>query len=291
MAKTRIQIAKPDINKHFAGLNTNVFKKRDIDKIFRQNRDYWRLTQNMTVNEFIQFLVKESNLKVAKFKFPNRSLVRYIWGSASIIEIIFTLRPNAYFSHYTAIFLNELTEQIPQNIYLNTEQKPKAITTTGMEQKRIDWAFGRPMRVTNNVTTFNNHKVFLLNGMYTGNLGINNIQTTDGANVQVTDIERTLIDITVRPLYAGGVYEILNAYKLAVDRISVNKLSAMLKKMSFTYPYHQAIGFYLEKSGCYKTSQVNLMRKFDFTYDFYLTHQMKEMSYSKKWRLYYPVGF
>ena len=60
---------------------------------------------------------------------------------------------------------------------------------------------------------------------------------------------------------------------MAIERISINKLSAMLKKLNFTYPYHQAIGFYLEKAGVYSESQIKIIEKFQRKYDFYLTHQ------------------
>ena len=78
---------------------------------------------------------------------------------------------------------------------------------------------------------------------------------------------------------------------MAIERISINKLSAMLKKLNFTYPYHQAIGFYLEKAGVYSESQIKIIEKFQRKYDFYLTHQMKDVEYSEKWKLFYPKGF
>jgi predicted transcriptional regulator of viral defense system len=103
-----------------------------------------------------------------------------------------------------------------------------------------------------------------------------------------TDLERTLIDITVRPAYAGGVQEVLKAYTNAAKKVSVNRISALLDKLDFIYPYHQAIGFYLEKSGAYKDNQIKLISKKDMKFDFYLTYDMKEMLYSEKWKLFYP---
>jgi hypothetical protein len=82
----------------------------------------------------------------------------------------------------------------------------------------------------------------------------------------------------------------LKAYKLARPKVSVNKLAATLKKLDYIYPYHQAIGFYLERAGVYTESSIALLRKFDFKYDFYLTHQIKEKAYSERWRLYFPKG-
>jgi hypothetical protein len=64
----------------------------------------------------------------------------------------------------------------------------------------------------------------------------------------------------------------------------------MLKKIDYTYPYHQVIGFYLEISGAYRESQIALMRKQEMMYDFYLMHKMEKPEYSSKWKLYYPKG-
>jgi hypothetical protein len=67
-------------------------------------------------------------------------------------------------------------------------------------------------------------------------------------------------------------------------------LAATLQKLSYTYPYHQAIGFYLERAG-YNPAQLDLLRRFPMEFDFYLTHQTKEKEYVKEWRLYVPKGF
>lgn len=149
----------------------------------------------------------------------------------------------------------------------------------------------RPCRETKNISYFKGKKICLLNGMFTGKLGVIEITRRNVDKINVTNVERTLIDIAVRPFYSGGVFEVLKTYRLAHGKVSINKLSAMLEKINYTYPYHQVIGFYLEKAKRYRTAQINLMNKFDKKYDFYLTHQMTKRSYSKKWRLYFPEGF
>jgi len=115
--------------------------------------------------------------------------------------------------------------------------------------------------------------------------------TSENEKLMVTDVERTLIDIVVRPSYSGGIKEVLEAYRKAVGKVSINKLSAMLQKLNYTYPYHQAIGFYLQRAGVYRESQISLLKKFKFEYNFYIANQIKEPEYSKEWRLYYPKGF
>ena len=103
----------------------------------------------------------------------------------------------------------------------------------------------------------------------------------------MTSLERTLIDITARPEYGGGVLEILNAYKEARGKVSVSRLLATLKKFEYAYPYHQAIGFLMEKAG-YEESLLKRLEKLEQHHDFYLDYQIKERAYSNRWRLYYP---
>jgi len=290
MRVSRLKIAKKDIQKYFENLPNTVLTRAQIDKILLENRSYWRASASTTVQYFIDFLLKETKLQKIQFEFPSRTMDRYIWGDASIYEIVLSLKPDTYFTHYTAMYLHELTEQIPKTIYVNFEQNKKRRIDKGLSQQRIKSAFMRPWRTSQNIASYNSYKICLLNGMYTGKLGFTDIVGPDGSKVYVTNVERTLIDIAVRPVYSGGIFEVLKAYRLAQGKVSINRLSAMLEKLDYIYPYYQVIGFYLEKAQVYKESQISLMQKFDMNYDFYLTHQMKNMNYSKKWRLYFPEG-
>jgi predicted transcriptional regulator of viral defense system len=290
MRLSRLKIAKPDIQKLFDNLPLKVLKRSDIDKILAQNRNFWRLSLSTTSKDFIDFMIGETKLKASEFKFPYRTITRYTWGDVPAFEIILSLKPDSYFTHYTAMYLHELTEQIPKTVYLNFEQLGKHRIAKDLSQQRIDVAFKQPWRISNNISSYKDYKVCLLNGMFTGKLGVIEMLGQNGEKLFATNLERTLIDIAVRPVYSGGVFEVLKAYKLAYRKVSVNKLSAILAKLNYIYPYHQVVGFYLDKAAVYKDSQINLIQKFGTKYDFYLTHQMNDTDYSRKWRLFFPKG-
>ena len=290
MSKNSIlKLAKKDIFNTFQENKTYVYSRQDLEKIFFDYRTYWRLSFNTYVKDLINFLIKEGKLKQYTFEFPDRKIVRYVWERASLFKIISTLRENSYFSHYSAVYLHGLTEQFPKTIYLNYEQSKKPRNTSSLKQENIDKAFRNNQRITNNIAILDDIKVMMLNGMNTNNSGVSTINE-DSDQVPVTNLERTLIDITVRPNYSGGVFEVLKAYEKAKDKLSVNKLVAILKKVNYIYPYHQAIGFYLSKAG-YSDSQINLLKKIEIKYDFYLTHKIEDMEYSKEWRLFFPKNF
>jgi predicted transcriptional regulator of viral defense system len=291
MAKTRFDIAKKDIVSYFESNPSKIYTFNDISEAFKKNRQFWRLSTGLTVHKFINLLKTKTKIKELKFEFPTITLSRYIWGEVPIFSIVLTLKPESYFTHYTAMYIHELTEQMPRSIFLNFEQQKHLDPGGSLEQGNIDKAFSRPPRVTNTIANIDDYTVYLLNGKHTGRLGVIDYYDSAKNKLYVTNIERTLIDITVRPTYSGGVSEILKAYERAAGRVSINKLSAMLADLNYIYPYHQAIGFYLERAGAYKKAQIDLMDQIEKKHDFYLAHQMKEVEYSEKWKLYYPKNF
>ena len=249
----------------------------------------------MTVKDFISSLIKENFLNHILFRFngvPERQLF-YI-GEVSAYELSAAIFPRSYLSHYSAINLWGLSKQIPKTIYITQEQSngPAKSQPVTLEQENIDKAFGKPQRESETFDTFQDYKIVFLRGKHTKGLGVEKFSTDGISQVKVTDIERTLIDIAVRPAYSGGVFEVLKAFKLAKEQgnVSVNKLSGYLSRMNFIYPYHQAIGFYLEAAGNYKSSQIDIFRNKTKEFDFYLAYEMQDMAYSKQWKLYYPKG-
>jgi hypothetical protein len=299
MAQTRIQIAKPDIVKFFDELPSPIHTRADLAKHLNENRGFWRLALNMTFRQFVNWLIEHTKLRGVKFPFPKpyRAETRYVWGNVPFYEVVLSIKPNAYFSHFTAIYLNGLTEQLPKTIYLNYEQALGSNSTGTLTQQSIDAAFKRPARTSSCVADTEDFRICVLFGKNTDNLGVIEEDRVDlagtasrPARIRVTNIERTLIDIAVRPIYSGGVSEVLNAYRHAKDRVSVNRLSAMLKKLAYIYPYHQVVGFYLERAE-YNPSQIDLLRKEPMNFDFYLTHKMSETDFDKNWRLFIPKGF
>ena len=290
MREDRLKTAKRDIVSYFNKTGRHIFTRSEIEQELKQMRAYWHIASETTVDEFITFLVSNCPFKIHQFAFPTRMETRYTWGEASDFEIVQTLRRNSYFTHFTAMHLNQLTLHLPQTLYLNYEQLPKPKQQAALIQSRIDFAFSRPCRASSSITEFNGKRVCLLNGQNTEQAGVIDLSYSTGRSLRVTGVERTLIDIAVRPIYSGGVFAVLEAYQRAANRVSVNRLAAMLTSMEHTYPFHQAIGFYLERSKSYTESQLGLLEQFERKYNFYLTHQIKEKEYSERWRIFYPKG-
>jgi len=287
---SRIQIAKPDIIKLFDENSKRVYTKTDLASILSVNREYWRLTQGTSASYFISFLKERGKLKELHLRSTNYSgLVRYAWGDVSPYEVALATRPRSFLSHGTAVFLHGLTDQIPKTIYVNQEQTPKPQPSAKLSQESIDRAFSNRQRRSSYVLSYESWSIVLLSGKDSGRLEVIKIPGPSGEQVEITSIERTLIDIAVRPLYAGGVFQVLAAYRSARDKVSVNTLVATLKKLDYVYPYHQVIGFYMQRAG-FEQKRYERLKKLGLNFDFYVTYEIKDKSYDPDWRLFFPKG-
>lgn len=121
--------------------------------------------------------------------------------------------------------------------------------------------------------------------MNTDGLGITTVDLPEIGTVRVTNIERTLIDIVVRPSYSGGISGVLDAFRKSKHLASVQTISQMLNELEYVYPYHQAIGFYLDACGY---DGATVLRKFGLNYKFYLGHQIRDPVLNEKWRVVFP---
>lgn len=290
-----LERATAAITRHFDGLSTRVFRRTELSKCLAAHRAKWEVAESVTTSYFITFLQKIGRLQRITFPFTNpyKREVRYSWGPVPLHAAILSLKSGSYFSHYTAMRFHGFTEQVPKIIYVNFEQASRSIPTGTLSQASIDSAFRRKPRTSRYIAEVESIRVCVINGKNTGNLGVVEMEIQDGESItttaRITNPERTLIDITVRPAYSGGVAEVMKAFRLAKGQISVNRLSAMLKEVGHIYPYHQAVGFYLERAG-YKPAALDLLRRFPIAYDFYLAHQIEKTDYVRDWRLFVPQG-
>ncbi|RJR50438.1 MAG: hypothetical protein C4576_05675 [Desulfobacteraceae bacterium] len=215
--------AKAAIHAVFDRLPQAALKGSDIEGILEQNRRKWQLSDWTTTYEFLQFMLEESKLRMVRFEFPGRTVLRYTWGDASIYEMALSLRGESYFSHQTAIYLHGLTEEVPKTIYLNSEQTPKPQSSENLSQSGIDRAFRGKPRMSGNIAPHGDSSICILNGKSSGKVGVVDIETPDGKKAPVTGLERTLVDITVRPFYAGDVLEVLKVFQKAGGKISLTR--------------------------------------------------------------------
>lgn len=290
MRRTKIQIALPQIANYFNNLPEKIFKPRNLFLHFSAHRHEWDLAINTTPNALVKFLMQNSKLQRMDFPFPYRAETRYIWGKVPLLEVLLSVYKDSYFTHHTAMEIHGLCTETSKNIYINHEQSPRPQNGL-MEQRNIDTAFRNHPRTSNNVIEINGLTICVVNGMNTNQWGV--IEKTisfmgdKNAKINITNIERTLIDIVVRPAYSGGIEAVKNAYQLAKGKFSVKEMHSTLLKLKYVYPYHQAIGYLLKISG-YSDKEIKPFKQMPMEYNFYLTHKLKDPTFNEEWKLYVP---
>ncbi len=281
----------PTHSRIFRELSKSHFHRSDLNTILTKQRSEWQLPLNTTRGKFIEFLLERTKLhKLVLSSEAYKSIERYAWGDISPYLLGLSLKRGSYLSHGTAVFLHGLTEQLPKVIYVNHEQTAKPKPSGTLSQESLDRAFANNQRRSNYSFRNDDWQFVLINGKQTAKLGVIPLSRTANETLDATGLERTLIDIVVRPEYSGGPYQVLEAYKSAKSRMSVNVLSATLTKLDYVYPFHQAIGFYMQKAG-YEEDRLNRLRRISMSYDFYLAHGIRDKVYDSSWRLYFPKGF
>jgi len=284
---------KPDVNKiaaYFDVSPVRAYRASDLAALQVENAETWKVPLRMGSRKFLAWLLENTQLRELTLKSPSySSLVRYAWGAnASALSVALSVKSSTFCSHGTALWLHGLGGTM-KDIFVNAEQSEKSSDRQPLTQDAIHRAFRNKQRTSNLVYLFENARITVVNGKHTGRLEVAPAKASSGELVEVTSMERTLIDAAVRPSYAHGVAAVLRAFNLARGRISVTRLCEVLKKMDYTYPYHQAIGLYLKLAG-YPPRDLLIPAHIPKKFEFYLCHGIKDPAFDTEWKVFFPRG-
>jgi hypothetical protein len=286
MPKTAIDIARLEAD--FDQQPKRVFSSSDLASFAVSRQFDWDLSRKMGPDAFIDLLLERTKMMRIKLKSQDYpQVVRYLWGSnIAPVLVALSIKPHSYCSHGSALWVHGLGGQERQ-IYVNSEQSQKPGNRNQLAQDAIDRAFLRPQRKSRLVYTYENATIVVLNGKHSGRLEVERAKTPSGEEVEATSLERTLVDITVRPSYAGGVASVVKSFQIARGKASVERLLRILGTLEYAYPYHQSIGFYMRQS-YYSETELDLVRRLGTKYNFYLDYGMKDRAFDGEFKVFYP---
>lgn len=289
--RSRISISLPYITAKLIKHQPHVYADEDLSQLFLKGKKKWNLPAAMNSRKFVEALEYEGIINSCHLDFGTEWHEAYYLTSCPDYYVVSQMIRNSYVSHATALAFWKMTDVVQDQIYVNREQS-QALSKLGkgiLVQSGIDGAFKGAQRQTASISNFDGKQVVLVKGKSTNQLGVIEADLKGKEQIRITDPERTLIDCVVRPAYATGPEEMAAIFKKAKSLISVATLADYLNELDYTYPYHQSIGFYLEKAGNYSDSEIDLFRTMPIEFDFYLDYGMSSPAYSKKWKLYAPA--
>lgn len=279
----------------------NILNRTSMIQIIKELKEENKLKTKATLNKFVDIVIDKMKIfKPVKIlnEYKGDYITRYVTSDmyVSPYEIALSLLSQSFLSHYSALYVNDLTINNPKDIYINKEQSKKDYyldDEKSISQGRVDYAFSKKMRQTNMIYSFTydniSYKVHVLNSKNTNNTGVITKKVIGFSKpIRTTNVERTLIDAVVRPGYSGGVTEILDAF-VRINGNNVDKIWKYLKKFNYSYPYYKSVAFYL------KYANYDYQAEFDKykndprnNLDFYLDYQMPNTQKDEELGIFYP---
>lgn len=283
----------------------NILNRTTIIKLLHILKENHGVPARTSISTFKKFTVDILNIFEEIpifFEKEGVRIDRYVarYTTVSPYEIALSLLSKSFLSHYSALYVHDLTLNNPKDIYINKEQskKPRDTKNAKLTQGKVNYAFSKPMRKTNTIYNFNYknnfYRVHVLNTKNTNNTGITKKKPIGFSNsIYVTNIERTLLDITTRPQYSGGTSEILSAYNNARESADITLLRKYLEKFDYIYPYQKSIIFYLNLSK-FPQKSIEIFNEIeekspDRDIIFYLDYQIINKVLDEKTNVYYPA--
>lgn len=270
-----------------------IFHRAQLRALLNQYNQRQPPQLRLTESTFIEGLQDGGVLRVAKIApdkkdSPYKAFVRYVRGKVNAFDIALSLRPGSYLSHGTAARLHGILSSPTNDLFVNKEQSSKPHMESELDQTAIHNAFSGHPRETNFVYRFQSQRIFLLGGKNTGNFDVVEKKDESGSPLLCTGLERTLVDMTVRPVYSGGASEVRKAFHAAREQLSIRKLVDVLAALGHKYPYHQAVGFYLQQAG-FSEKHLAPLRALGLNFDFYLANG-PTVAFDDRWRVHVPAG-
>lgn len=252
----------------------NVLNSTSIRQIYKALYKSGHLLQKASLSSFREYLLSpEADLFKELHLFredDGKEIVRFIPRNLPVspYAVALSLFPHAYLSHYSALYLHELTLNVPKPIYVKSRRmrdRSYPPEQGDLTQAKLDSAYSVQARTTKNIYTFDyegtTYEVYLLEKSAEVDKGIIKISTPHAPiDVPISSIEKTLIECTIKPNYSGGVGEVLNAFRRARGTLKVLRMMQLLKDGHYLFPYEKNILFYMDRAG-YSQQQKTLVRE------------------------------
>lgn len=278
---------------HLRAVSPRLLTHKSVLAVIREQLPGWARepATGITPTALLDLLLENGSVQKIELRSKEYPLIlRYASGPVAPLVIASSIRPKGYLSHGSAAFLHGLNDERPKAFYINVEQSAKPKPRGAITQESVTRAFSNAQRTSRYVFFHDKIHYVILSGKHTDDFGVIDLEDPGGVTLRTTDLERTLIDIVVRPGYAGGIHAVRRAFEKSKERVSIPRLTRTLQALDHAYPYHQALGLLLERAGL-PLADLAPLRNLGLDLDFYLAHGLKRPVLDASWRIYHPKDF
>jgi hypothetical protein len=211
-------------------------------------------------------------------------------------ELAMAFFDQGYICFGTALYWNNLTDQIPTNYYVANERATanRGKATLALDNFYLQDQFIKPARESSRYATFGDCRFTLIERSHSGFLGvINKTIESNGRTIlfRLTDPERTLIDCAVAPQRAGGIQTVVDAFRTNTTTPSLKKLLSYYDALGFQYPYWQRIGLIISHTQGKNAAELWRKHFGKPKCRFYVEHGYKaDWVVDSDWSVAYPKG-
>ncbi len=234
-----------------------IFSTNDVRQLLEENTIEIR-----NVNNFLSHMIKKGLITPIRKGLYSLAPLFLNGHPLHEYEIAMALFSHATICCYSAFHFHELTDQIPNVVYVGTK------TEAGFLSKENRY--------------INNIEYRLIWFKDTSFFGQETVWIGD-AQITITDKEKTLLDGLSRPKDCGGFMEVFSAYKSAIGNIDINKLIAYSLRMDASNS--KKLGWVLSEIG---VPEKNLIKLEEVSYKGYIKLDPsgeQRGRHNKKWQI------
>lgn len=212
------------------------------------------------------------------------------------LEIADAFFKDSFIGFGSAMYWNDLTDQIPKIYHVATERKKKTLGSH-FEEVDDDYLMDQFMRAVKSPSYYAAYRgiqYILSERDFSDRAGIvrKSLKLNDRKIIfNITDKERTILDSIAFPEKSGGIKNVIDVASRSFRKLSSEKLIDYYSRIHFTYPYWQRIGLIFDRVGGRAIPEKMMDRFKKPKFEFFLDRQYRsDWIFDDKWKVYYPKG-
>jgi len=275
------------------------YRLSDVEKEIDLKTAHYNLAENQLKRLKKYIISKLYEIRIKSLSRHAELAIYAPYPSLDPLELINVFGRNSYASYFTALYINELTDQVPKTYHVtiprSNRNRLSVKSYSELDFYSVRDTFMKKPRKTNYILRYENNRYVLLERDVIYSLGVRNkkfLSEQKEVEIRVTDLEQTLLDCAIAPYHSGGINSVLTAFNLASEDLNLGRLFSYYKAEGYIYPYWQRVGFLIENAIGVEQAKIWDGLFTDEKKPFFLMHQYQaSWLCDRNWKIYYPPSF